>query len=56
MDPIETVIMRHKRQERERRNAELRKMLECAPSMEEILAELSALKGFNVEERARVCV
>ena len=51
MKEIKVVIEEHLARERGMRNEELRARLREGRSFEELLAELAALKGFNVEER-----
>ena len=51
MKEIKVVIEEHLARERGMRNEELRARLREGKSFEELLAELAALKGFNVEER-----
>ncbi len=52
MKDMERVIEQYVSAEHARRNEELAIRLAAGRSFEELLAELSALKGLNVEERA----
>lgn len=53
MNDVDEKIFRHMREERARRNEELRQFLERSADFEDLITALSRLKGFNVEERKR---